>query len=120
VTAPLGREYDDDAVGQNDGNNEANDMPESEDPELLLTEVLSAIEKVCFQMSSKSHPSHSPFILVAPKNHPSCTIKSTASPGMADRSHNLTSPSRECLERDSPYADSRCQNTVGINTSNAS
>jgi len=103
--APLGCEYDDNAVGQNDGNNEANDMPESEDPELLSTEVLSAIEKVCFQMSYKFHR-HSPFILVALKNHPNRTIKSTASPGMADRSHDLTSLSRECLERDSPYADS--------------
>ncbi|KIM76319.1 hypothetical protein PILCRDRAFT_12912 [Piloderma croceum F 1598] len=45
VTAPLGCEYYDDAVGQNDGNSEANDMPESEDPKLLLTEVFSAIEK---------------------------------------------------------------------------
>jgi hypothetical protein len=62
VTAPLGREYDDDAVGQNDGNNEANDMLESEDPELLLTEVLSAIEKVCFQLSYNFAVIHHSFL----------------------------------------------------------
>jgi hypothetical protein len=47
VTAPLGCEHDDNVVGHTDGDNGANDTPEYKDPELLLTEVLSAVEKVC-------------------------------------------------------------------------
>jgi hypothetical protein len=41
VTAPLGHEFDDDAVGLEDGDD---DNPE--DPDVILQEVLSAIEKV--------------------------------------------------------------------------
>ena len=41
VTAPLGRELDDDAVGLED---DGDDDPE--DPEVILQEVLSVIEKV--------------------------------------------------------------------------
>jgi len=49
-----------------------------------------------------------PLILVAPKNYPSCTVKSAASSGMAYGSHHLTSPSWECLERDGSHAHSWC------------
>jgi hypothetical protein len=55
VTAPLSREHDDEAVGQIEGDNDTDDTQEPEDPELLMTEVLSAIEKVCFEESSKTH-----------------------------------------------------------------
>ncbi|KIM73145.1 hypothetical protein PILCRDRAFT_15463 [Piloderma croceum F 1598] len=42
VTAPLGREFDNDAVGLDDGNSD-----DSQDPEVILQEVLLAIEKLC-------------------------------------------------------------------------
>jgi len=42
VTAPLSRDYDDDAVGQDD--QDEDDPPE--DPEAVLQEVLSAVAKV--------------------------------------------------------------------------
>ena len=41
VTAPLGREFNDDAVGLEDGGDD-----DPEDPEVILQEVLSVIEKV--------------------------------------------------------------------------
>jgi hypothetical protein len=46
VTAPLGREHDDDAVGQDaDDDKELDPPPDSEE---VLQEVLSAIEKAYF------------------------------------------------------------------------
>lgn len=46
MTAPLGREHDDDAVGQDaDDDGESDPPPDSEE---VLQEVLSAIEKAPF------------------------------------------------------------------------
>lgn len=44
VTAPIGREHDDDAINRDDENDE--DEDEDPDPEVMLREVLSAVEKV--------------------------------------------------------------------------
>jgi hypothetical protein len=43
VTAPIGREHDDDAVDHDDQDDDDDEDP---DPEVVLSEVLSAIEKV--------------------------------------------------------------------------
>ena len=47
MTAPLSREHDDDAIGQEEDEDDPDPMPPLEDSELVLQEVLSAIEKVC-------------------------------------------------------------------------
>jgi hypothetical protein len=43
ITAPLSRDYDDDAVGEDDKSDEDNPP---DDPEAVLQEVMSAVEKV--------------------------------------------------------------------------
>jgi len=49
ITAPIGREYDDDAVGHED---EADDDDALANPEVVLSEVPSAVEKVSVSIPS--------------------------------------------------------------------
>ena len=50
--APLGREYDDDTGGQGDNDDDDADPPSaSQEQDVVLREVLSAVEKVCASIS---------------------------------------------------------------------
>jgi hypothetical protein len=112
VTAPLNREYDNGVAGQED-------QPEECISSNNLHEVLSAVSKVSLFESPESIKLTFTSFLVA-EDSPCCSFKSSTSPGMAPRGQNFNAITGQHTTTDSFNADTRCQNKVVFNSSNAS
>jgi hypothetical protein len=117
VTAPLSREHDDDAGDDAEG------LEEHMAATGTLGEVLTAIPKVCSQMSSVRLKINSYLYVLAKKYHSGCAFKSPATRGMVRGSQCLLTKNSRRTQHGprtcSYYAHPRCKDTVVLYPPNA-